>query len=387
VVHRHHLHTGLAECARRHGAELFIDARVTSIDYSSNPVKVTTEKGAEYNFDLLIGSDGLKSIVRKSLFPTVKPRAPTKNAAYRGIIPYEEVFAKVPEAKGLLGNAIDVWGSPEGYCISNCISSSYFCLRSLIIDKAYPISAGKDLNLVLSHHRPDYVEDVQEVDMNELRDFYKDYDPIIKKVIDLVPSSLRWPLMVTGPLESWSSPAKNVVLMGDAAHSMVNHMAQGAATSMEDGAFLGRVISEVIRGVITIPEAISIYEKTRMPRVWIKQQASFTAGEIYMCSTDNANLRDSSSIHEISSSLRNVTNRESPEAKYRSWNLWGYADSVPGIYAYDAEGDADNAVCQYLQNQGNVDSNTKVAKKVRDKWWSWASIEGRANTTPAKTKL
>jgi salicylate hydroxylase len=44
-------------------------------------------------------------------------------------------------------------------------------------------------------------------------------------------------------------------------------MAQGAATSMEDGAFLGRVISEVVRGVITMPEAISIYEKTRMPRV------------------------------------------------------------------------------------------------------------------------
>ena len=86
--------------------------------------------------------------------------------------------------------------------------------------------------------------------------------------------------MVTGPLESQSSPAKNVVLMGDAARSMANHMAQGAATSMEDGAFLGRVIFEGVRGVITMPEAVSIYEKTRMPRVWIKQQASFTGGEI-----------------------------------------------------------------------------------------------------------
>ena len=57
-----------------------------------------------------------------------------------------------------------------------------------------------------------------------------------------------------------------------------------------------------------------------------------------MCSTDNANLRDSSSIPEISSSLRNVINRESPEAKYRSWNLWGYADSVPGIYTMMLKG-------------------------------------------------
>ena len=303
VVHRHHLHTGLSESARRHGVKIVIDARVASIDHSNTPVKVTTEKGAQYEFDLLIGSDGLKSVVRKKLFPTAKPRAPTKNAAYRGIIPYDEVFAKVPEAKGLLGNAIDVWGSPGGYCIT------------------YPISAGRDLNLVLSHHRPDYVEDVQEVDMNELRDFYKDYDPIIRKVIDLVPSTLRWPLLVTGPLDSWSSAAKNVVLMGDAAHSMVNHMAQGAATSMEDGAFLGRVISEVVRGVITLPEAISIYEKTRMPRVWVKQQASFTAGEVYMCSGENASIRDASSLPEVSLALRNVTNRESPDAKYRSWNL------------------------------------------------------------------
>jgi salicylate hydroxylase len=111
------------------------------------------------------------------------------------------------------------------------------------------------------------VEDVHEVDVNEHRNFYGDYDSIMKKVIDLVTSSLRWPLMVTGLSGSWSSPAKNVVLMGDAAHSMANHVAQGAATSMEDGAFLGRVVSEVVRGVdraVTMPEAISIYEKTRM---------------------------------------------------------------------------------------------------------------------------
>ena len=54
--------------------------------------------------------------------------------------------------------------------------------------------------------------------------------------------------------------------MGDAAHSMVNHMAQGAATAMEDGAFLGRVLREVVSGRLTLPEVISIYEKSRMPK-------------------------------------------------------------------------------------------------------------------------
>jgi salicylate hydroxylase len=67
----------------------------------------------------------------------------------------------------------------------------------------------------------------------------------------------------------------------DAAHSMVNHMAQGAATSMEDGAFLGRTIRAVMQGRISMKEAIEIYEKTRMPLAHMKQQVSFLNGAIW----------------------------------------------------------------------------------------------------------
>lgn len=81
MVHRHHLHTGLAEGARRHGVTIIIDARVSKLSYERSPVEVETVKGKKYSFDLLIGSDGLKSVVRSTLFPAVKPRAPTNNAA------------------------------------------------------------------------------------------------------------------------------------------------------------------------------------------------------------------------------------------------------------------------------------------------------------------
>ncbi len=94
-------------------------------------------------------------------------------------------------------------------------------------------------------------------------------------VIDLVPSSERWPLLVTGPLESWSSPQKSVSLMGDAARSMVKYIAQGTATSMECGAFLGHVPGEVMRGLISLEEAIRIYEKTRISRIWMKKPTTF----------------------------------------------------------------------------------------------------------------
>jgi salicylate hydroxylase len=197
LVHRMHLHEGLVTVARRARAELVIDARVVDIDWtSSKRVTVTTARGQKYTFDLLVGADGVKSIVRRKILPHVKPAPPTGNCAYRAIVPYSKIRAD-PELKGLVEKlTMEVWMADKSYIIS------------------YPISAGKDFNMVLSHHRPTLVDDVEEVDINEVRETYKDYDPRIKKIVNMVPSVKRWPLLVTGPLDTWSTPEKNVVLMG-----------------------------------------------------------------------------------------------------------------------------------------------------------------------------
>lgn len=335
---------------------------MAKIEYDQSPVRVTTEKGKEYTFDLLIGSDGLKSVVRSTLFPDVKPRAATNNAAYRAVIPYEEVWSKVPESKDF-GNNIDVWSVDKGYVIT------------------YPISAGKEWNTVLSHFRDQAVTDVEEdVDMNEVREYFRDIDPRLKKIIDIIPSTKRWPLLITGPLESWSSRKKNVVLMGDAAHSMMNHLAQGAATSMEDGAFLGRVLGEVVRGILTLEEAIHIYEKTRMPRAWMKQQTSFAMGAMYMAPPPMDEYRDAASAPSVAltqeqSELNNLQTTSKrvtgPDPNELSWNLWGAPDMVRSIFSYDPEGDADHAVLTYLAEKTPWDRNTGMSQGIEKKWTSW----------------
>jgi salicylate hydroxylase len=91
---------------------------------------------------------------------------------------------------------MEVWMADKSYIIS------------------YPISAGKDFNMVLSRQYSRLVDDVEEVDIKELRETYKDFDPGIKKIVDMVPAVKRWPLLVTGPLDTWSSLEKNVVLIG-----------------------------------------------------------------------------------------------------------------------------------------------------------------------------
>ena len=350
VVHRMHLHDGLASCAKDLGADIHIDARVVDVNWTSSPqVTVTTQKGKTWTFDLLVGADGLKSAVRNLILPHVKPRPPTKNCAYRAIVPAEQV-ARDPVAKELVEEMrMDIWMSPGRYIIS------------------YPISDGKDFNMVVSHHREDYVWDVEEVDMKDFRNAYKGFDPRIVRVLDMVDSTRRWPLLVTGPLETWSTPEKNVVLMGDAAHSMVNHMAQGAATSMEDGAFLAKVLKQVIEGALTLAQAIEIYEKTRMPLAYNKQQVSFLNGSIWMMEDGPAQeARDKAMEPELRG-----------EQLIRSPNLYSDPYTALSIFGYDAEDDADIAIEAWYSKHEPYNRTTGVTNREWERFYGYFHPAGK----------
>lgn len=271
LVHRMHLHDGLLHVARARGVEIVTGARVASITHQvaeGEAVPVKDETGRAWEFDLVIGADGLNSITRRIILPDVKPMPPTNIAAYRAVVPMEMV-KNDPVTRELVEEpTMDIWmgaaqGKEYGYVI------------------AYPISGGSVFNMVLTHYRPYPVMGVEDATLEEVKRTYKEYDPRLRRVLDMVSEGVRrWPLLVTR-CPTWSSPQKSVVLMGDAAHSMVNHLAQGAATSIEDGAFLGVMLREVAGGTITLREAITKYEGERMPLADLKQQKSFVQGMIY----------------------------------------------------------------------------------------------------------
>lgn len=168
--------------------------------------------------------------------------------------------------------------------------------------------------------------------------------------------------MVTGPLKSWSSPQKNVVLMGDAAHSMVNHMAQGAATSMEDGAFLAKCVEAVVQGKIRISEAVEIYETERMPKAYAKQQVSYINGAIWQLPDGPLQQgRDAAMAPEL-------------EGTYfvRSSNLYGDPQTVMDVYGYDAQQHAEDAVRKYCDG-GKEPAHpvTGVTPSLQRKYMDW----------------
>lgn len=371
VVHRAHLHEGLAAIASKAGATIKIDSRVVHLDYEAEKALVTTHKGQKYAFDLCVGADGINSVVRQTLFPDVRPEPPTTNCAYRAIVPYEQI-RKDPVAREIIEKlTMEVWMAHNSYIIT------------------YPISAGEQFNLVLSHHRPEKVRATEhDVPIEELRKQYKDYDPRIKRIVDMIPEVVsitppkenhglsgtnthtksRWPLMVTGPLSSWSSPQKNVVLMGDAAHSMVNHMAQGAATSMEDGAFLAECIKAVVQGNISIREAVSIYETERMPKAYEKQQVSFLNGAIWQLPDGPLQeARDAAMAPEL-------------QGKYfvRSSNLYGDPQTVLDVYGYDAQKHAVDAVQKHVAGKETTHPISGVTPALQRKYMDWFLPGGKS---------
>jgi len=161
---------------------------------------------------------------------------------------------------------------------------------------------------------------------------------------------------------------------------------------MEDGAFLGRVLAEVVHGVLTLPEAIGIYERTRMPRAWIKQQASFVEGSVYMAESEpRGRARDDSSAASVAqtaaeaeiSNLQTKPRVTGPDANARSWDLWGAPETVQSIFSYDPEGDADNAVLTYLQEKTPWDRTTGVSEGLERKWTGWYMPEGNVGRIAA----
>ena len=341
----HHLHEGLVTVAHQHGCSLVIRSRVVRIDYSnSDQVTVRTAAGTTYTFDLLVGSDGVNSVVRSTLFPKIKPRPPSTNSAYRAIVPYEQIRSDPIASSLIKKQTMEVWMTEKAYIIS------------------YPISGGTDFNMVLSHHHHSPVSTVEDVDISELHARYADFDPRIKRIVDMIPYAQRWPLLVTGPLESWSSPQKNVVLMGDAAHSMTNHMAQGAATSMEDGAFLGVCIREVVSSRMSVADAVRLYERERMPKAFRKQQVSFLNGAIWQLPEGPAQeARDRAMAPELRG-----------EPFLRSPNLYGDPTTVLEIYGYDAEAHAERALEEfYKEGVWRKDEGAGIEAPIAEKFMNW----------------
>ncbi|MCC5988272.1 MAG: 3-hydroxybenzoate 6-monooxygenase [Pararhodobacter sp.] len=265
VVHRGELHRVFLEACQAHElVELRTHAHVTGYEKAGSQVAAVLEGGERVEGRALIGADGLWSKIRAQMLNDGPPRV-SGHTTYRSVIPVEDM----PEE--LRWNAATLWAGPKCHIVH------------------YPLSGWKMFNLVVTYHN-DAPEPVagKSVSHDEVRKGFEHVNPLARSVIDKGQDWKLWVLCDRDPVMRWTDG--NVALLGDAAHPMLQYMAQGACMAMEDAVAL----AEELGAQQERPEAaLQAYQNRRHLRTARVQLQSRAVGEhIYHPDGAHAALRN-----------------------------------------------------------------------------------------------
>lgn len=209
---------------------------------------------------------------------------------------------------------------------------------------SYTIAAGKSFNMVLSHiDTADPATWKPETAIADMRREFSGWDSRLTKIINMIDTTLKWPLISGSKLKTWIAPSQKMLIMGDAAHAMVPYMSQGAAMAVEDGGALAAVLS-LITDPKEIPAALRVFESVRMERTGQMQEASMLNGKLWhFADGPEQRLRDESMRPEV-------------EGRSFSWSANQWSDPVTQwwAYGYEAEEEAEKAWWRSLKIKDGV---------------------------------
>ena len=247
-LHRADLHSLLAK------ALLALDPQAILLDHRLEAItsggKMRFAGGVEAHGDVVVGADGVKSVVRDQLFASQPPLF-TGQVAWRGVVPLEAL----PD---------DAQALPPGIWIGE---------KRLFM--RYPMRGGTLINYAAFVNLDGWDKEGWSIPSTtrELMGHYADAEPRLKAMIKATPSNqlYKWALHAREPLSTWI--VGRTTLLGDAAHGMLPFMGQGAATSIEDGLVLARCLAQCAPD-----EALRRYEAARLERTTMIQTQSRLLG-------------------------------------------------------------------------------------------------------------
>lgn len=239
TVYRPDLLGVLGDAVRRKKRDaIHLDSKCAGVSQDNEGIRLQLENGASVSGDALIGADGVHSRIRQALFGADQP-AFTGIIAWRGVIPMQRLPAHM--ARLVATN----WIGPGGHIVH------------------YPLRAGRLMNFVGVLERSDWKVESWSTrgSTEELAADFGGWHADIQTMIRNIDTPYKWALMVRAPMQHWS--AGRVSLLGDACHSMLPMLAQGAVMAIEDGYILARCFAEAGSDV---PAALERYENARRER-------------------------------------------------------------------------------------------------------------------------
>ncbi|THG95500.1 hypothetical protein EW026_g6175 [Hermanssonia centrifuga] len=316
-IHRADFHKLLFDLAAP-SMELHLNSTVTDVD--PDAPSVTLASGEVIHGDMIIGADGVKSLVQKVVLGRVNPAEPTGDAAYRSIIPTSILLAD-PELKPFVDlPEMTAWMGPRRHVM------------------AYNIRAKKIFNVVLLHPDDGSVESWTAPGSSEqMREDFKDFEPRVQKLLSHVNATIKWRLMSRQPLEKWIHKSGRVALLGDACHPMLPYRAQGAAMAIEDGAVLGNLFSHISH-LSQIAPLLQAYEKLRLERTAATQASSRLNQHIFHLPDGPAQeARDADMRRAMEIEIRKINGEHVEVDNEGCHNQWADRRKNEEQFGYDAD--------------------------------------------------
>ena len=264
VIYRADLHQVLLDaCRAQPSIGLQVKSKVIGFTQTDSGVEAQLADGRRVRGRALIGADGLWSRIREAIVGDGKPRV-SGHIAYRAVLPTNEV----PDH--LYSPDVTLWGGEKTHLVH------------------YPLRRGELFNLVAVFHSDRYEEGWNTFgDPEELNLRFKGAAPPVLELLARIQTWKMWVLCDREPVANWSNG--RATLLGDAAHPMLQYLAQGACMAIEDAVTLGAALKEFLDDV---PAAFLAYQKARYLRTGRVQLTARFYGEIYHASGVMRELRN-----------------------------------------------------------------------------------------------
>jgi salicylate hydroxylase len=264
VIYRVDLHRILLQaCQAQSGVTLRTGAKVDSYTQSADGVRIGLAGGETLDGSALVGADGLWSRIRESVVGDGKPRV-SGHIAYRAVLKRDEVPAH------LWSDDVVLWGGEKTHLVH------------------YPLRRGELFNLVAVFHSNKYDEGWNTFgDTEELNERFAEACPRVRELLAKIETWKMWVLCDREPVKNWTDG--RVTLLGDAAHPMLQYLAQGAGQAIEDSVVLREAL-RLAKG--DVPQALQKYQQARYLRTGRVQLTARFYGDIYHASGVQRELRN-----------------------------------------------------------------------------------------------
>lgn len=297
VIHRSDLHALLVRACEREGVELVTGAEV--LDIAMDERSVTVQGGGRVDTArAVIAADGLQSALRRRL--SADEPIDSGYVAYRGTFP----VSVVDSCAGVSLQDVIVYIGPGRHLVQYPLRQGQMLNQVAVFKRAADVAGRGATPAIPGDAPPDYCAELEAA-------FAGSCDQV-NQALPFLWRDRNWPMFDREPITDWVDG--RLALVGDAAHPMLQYLAQGACQALEDADCLARAVLAYPESggagerSVNWPAALVEYNRLRAPRTADVQRIARSWGDVWHCDG-------------IARSMRNalLSDRRPDDYRYIDW--------------------------------------------------------------------